>query len=110
MKNLKIFTENIEQEAIDQINQLLEQDAFKDSKIRIMPDVHAGKGCVIGFTGDLGNKVIPNIVGVDIGCGMLCVNLGKQNINLEEFDKIVRGVVPSGREVHKERLIKFNTN
>ena len=108
MKNLKIFTENIEQEAIDQINQLLEQDAFKDSKIRIMPDVHAGKGCVIGFTGDLGNKVIPNIVGVDIGCGMLCVNLGKQNINLEEFDKIVRGVVPSGREVHKERLIKFD--
>lgn len=108
MKNLKIFTENIEQEAIDQINQLLEQDAFKDSKIRIMPDVHAGKGCVIGFTGDLGDKVIPNIVGVDIGCGMLCVNLGKQNINLEEFDKIVRGVVPSGREVHKERLIKFD--
>ena len=108
MKNLKIFTENIEQEAVDQINQLLEQEAFKDSKIRIMPDVHAGKGCVIGFTGDLGNKVIPNIVGVDIGCGMLCVNLGKQNINLEEFDKIVRGVVPSGREVHKERLIKFD--
>lgn len=108
MKNLKIFTDNIEQEAVDQINQLLEQDAFKDSKIRIMPDVHAGKGCVIGFTGDLGNKVIPNIVGVDIGCGMLCVNLGKQNINLEEFDKIVRGVVPSGREVHKERLIKFD--
>lgn len=65
MKNLKIFTNNIEQEAVDQINELLEQDAFKDSKIRIMPDVHAGKGCVIGFTGDLGDKVIPNIVGVN---------------------------------------------
>lgn len=64
MKDLKIFTTNIEDTAVNQINELLEQDAFKDSKIRIMPDVHAGKGCVIGFTGDLGDKVIPNIVGV----------------------------------------------
>ena len=77
MKNLKIFTRNIEDAALNQINELLEQDAFKDAKVRIMPDVHAGKGCVIGFTGDLGDKVIPNIVGVDIGCGMLCVELGK---------------------------------
>ena len=68
MKNLKIFTDNIDEKALQQINTLLEQDAFKDSKIRIMPDVHAGAGCVIGFTGDLGDKVIPNIVGVDIGC------------------------------------------
>ena len=64
MKNVKIFTENIEEEALNQINELVSQEAFKDSKIRIMPDVHAGKGCVIGFTGDLGDKVIPNIVGV----------------------------------------------
>ena len=64
MRDLKIFTTNIEDTAVNQINELLEQDAFKDSKIRIMPDVHAGKGCVIGFTGDLGDKVIPNIVGV----------------------------------------------
>lgn len=74
--NLKIFTKNIEEKAINQINELLEQEAFKDCKIRIMPDVHAGKGCVIGFTGNLGEKVIPNIVGVDIGCGMLCAELG----------------------------------
>lgn len=100
MKNLKIFTNNIEQEAVDQINELLEQDAFKDSKIRIMPDVHAGKGCVIGFTGDLGDKVIPNIVGVDIGCGMLCVELGKVDINLEKLDKVIRECVPSGMNVH----------
>ena len=63
--DLKIFTENIEYEAKSQIYELVKQEAFKDSKIRIMPDVHAGKGCVIGFTGDLGNKVIPNIVGVN---------------------------------------------
>lgn len=66
--NLKIFTNNIEEKAVSQIYQLLEQPAFKDAKIRIMPDVHAGAGCVIGFTANLGDKVIPNIVGVDIGC------------------------------------------
>lgn len=107
MKNLKIFTNNIEQEAIDQINLLLEQEAFKDSKVRIMPDVHAGKGCVIGFTGDLGNKVIPNIVGVDIGCGMLCVDLGKVDLDLEKLDQVIRKYVPSGFNVHDERKVKF---
>ena len=64
MRNLKIFTDNIDEKALQQINTLLEQDVFKNSKVRIMPDVHAGAGCVIGFTGDLGDKVIPNIVGV----------------------------------------------
>lgn len=66
MSDLKIFTKNIEQEAVEQINELLNQEVFKECKVRIMPDVHAGKGCVIGFTADLGDKVIPNIVGVDI--------------------------------------------
>lgn len=108
MKNLKIFTKNIEQEAIDQIDELLNQEAFKDSKIRIMPDVHAGKGCVIGFTGDLGDKVIPNIVGVDIGCGMLCVELGNVDLDLERLDKIIRQYVPSGFEVHDERKTRFD--
>lgn len=107
MKNSKIFTKNIEQEAIDQIDELLNQEAFKDSKIRIMPDVHAGKGCVIGFTGDLGDKVIPNIVGVDIGCGMLCVELGNIDLDLERLDKIIKQYVPSGFEVHDERKYKF---
>ncbi len=107
MKDLKIFTDDIEQEAINQINELLDQEAFKDSKIRIMPDVHAGKGCVIGFTGNLGDKVIPNIVGVDIGCGMLCVELGNIDLDLERLDKIIREYVPSGFEVHDERKYKF---
>ena len=102
MKDLKIFTKNIEEEAIKQINELLEQEAFKDSKVRIMPDVHAGKGCVIGFTGDLGNKVIPNIVGVDIGCGMLCVGLGQADIDLKELDKVIHNYIPSGMNVNEE--------
>ena len=88
MENLKIFTNNIEESAKEQINLLLEQEPFKNCKIRIMPDVHAGKGCVIGFTADLGDKVIPNIVGVDIGCGMLCVELGKVDLlNLSQKDQ-----------------------
>lgn len=108
MKNLKIFTENIEQEAIDQINTLLDQPAFADCKVRIMPDVHAGAGCVIGFTANLGDKVIPNIVGVDIGCGMLTVNLGKIDIDYAKLDAAIRKRVPCGRNVHEGRICKFN--
>lgn len=107
MSDLKIFTKNVEQEAVDQIELLLAQDAFKDCKVRIMPDVHAGKGCVIGFTADLGNKVIPNIVGVDIGCGMLCVSLGRRDINFDELDNVIRSYVPSGRGVHEGRILRF---
>ena len=106
-RNLKIFTSDIEQEAINQIEELLSQDAFKDSKIRIMPDVHSGKGCVIGFTGDLGDKIIPNIVGVDIGCGMLCVELRNVDLDLEKLDSIIRQYVPSGLNVHEKQRYKF---
>ena len=107
-KNLKIFTNNIEQEAINQINLLLEQEPFKNCKVRIMPDVHAGKGCVIGFTADLGDKVIPNIVGVDIGCGMLCVELGKIDLDLEKLDQVINENIPAGRNIREEKLINFD--
>lgn len=108
MKNLKIYTENIEQEAIEQIDLLLEQEPFKDCKVRIMPDVHAGKGCVIGFTADLGEKVIPNIVGVDIGCGMLVIELGKMDIDLQKFDEVVNKYIPSGRNIREQKVATFN--
>lgn len=108
MKNLKIFTDNIEQEAINQINELLEQDAFKDCKVRIMPDVHAGKGCVIGFTANLGDKVIPNIVGVDIGCGMLTTKLGNIDIDLVALDNFIRCTIPYGKNVYDGRIVKFD--
>ena len=101
MSDLKIFTENIEPEALNQIYTLVKQPAFADCKVRIMPDVHAGAGCVIGFTADLGDKVIPNIVGVDIGCGMLTVVLGEEDIDLAALDEIIRKYVPSGRNVHE---------
>lgn len=109
MKNLKIFTENIEQEAVNQIDLLLEQEPFKDCKVRIMPDVHAGKGCVIGFTADLGDKVIPNIVGVDIGCGMLCVELGKidLDLDLEKLDSVINEYIPAGRNIREHSLMIY---
>ncbi len=108
MKDLKIFTENIDNKALEQIDLLLEQEPFKNCKIRIMPDVHAGAGCVIGFTGNLGDKVIPNIVGVDIGCGMLTLDLGDVNLDLQLLDKIIKQFIPSGFKVHNDRKIKFD--
>lgn len=106
--NLKIFTENIEQEAFDQILNLVKQPAFQDCKVRIMPDVHAGKGCVIGFTADLGDKVIPNIVGVDIGCGMFTIKLGKIDIDFAKLDDVIHSKIPSGKNVHDARQVKFD--
>lgn len=104
MSDLKIFTENIEPEALNQIYSLVKQPAFADCKVRIMPDVHAGKGCVIGFTADLGDKVIPNIVGVDIGCGMLTAKIGNCYIDFTKLDEVIRANIPSGRAVRAEEV------
>lgn len=106
--NLKIFTDNIEERAKNQLYTLAKLEAFKDSKIRIMPDVHAGAGCVIGFTGDLGDKVIPNIVGVDIGCGVRVVELGKVDINLKELDEYIKANIPSGLTVNSTIQKEFD--
>ena len=102
--NVKIFTDNVEEQALKQIMELLSIDVFSDKKIRIMPDVHAGAGCVIGFTGNLGDKVIPNIVGVDIGCGMRVVKLGKiSDIDYHAFHEHINANVPSGMWIREEK-------
>ena len=96
--NVKIFTDNIEDLALEQIHRLLSMDAFYGCKIRIMPDVHAGAGCVIGFTGNMGDKVIPNIVGVDIGCGILVQPLVlKTKIDYHAFNEHILYAIPTGR-------------
>jgi len=102
MKNLKIYAKTIEDGAVEQIKKLMNQDSFKNEKVRIMPDVHSGKGCVIGFTSTIGEKIIPTIVGVDLYCGMLLVKLGKIDINLEKIDEIVKEKIPSGFSVHEK--------
>ncbi len=108
--NLKIFTDNIDGKALNQIYTLCKHPAFADCKVRIMPDVHAGAGCVIGFTANLGDKVVPNLVGVDIGCGMLTVCLGKLNIDFNHLDDVIRANIPSGRSAHNSPRIILDRN
>lgn len=102
--DLKIYADNIEPVALNQIYTLLAQPTFLGEKVRIMPDVHAGLGCVVGFTSTMKDKVIPNIIGVDIGCGMLCVELGKVDISFPALDDFIKGHIPSGSEVRREVL------
>lgn len=101
MKDVKIFGSIIEEEARQQIEKLANYEPYKDAKIRIMPDVHAGKGCTIGTTMTITDAITPNLTGVDIGCGMYVVPLGKVDINLENFDKVVNEKIPSGFNIHE---------
>lgn len=103
----KIFTDTVDETALIQINELCNQEFCTNSKVRIMPDVHAGMGCVIGFTADLGEMVIPNIVGVDIGCGMLTVELKDTEISYQSLDDVIRAFIPSGNHIHDGRKIRF---
>lgn len=95
----KIFTDNIDHAALGQLHELDKTGVFKGLPVRIMPDVHAGAGCVIGFTAPVGDKIIPNLVGVDIACGMLCVYVGKVDMDYGRLDKVIRENIPSGRNV-----------
>ena len=97
--DLKIFAKTVEDACRKQVMNLAHQEAFKDAKIRIMPDCHAGKGCTIGFTANLGDKVVPNLVGVDIGCGMYVVYFGQctlSDLQLAAIDGFIHENIPSG--------------
>ncbi len=111
MKNdLKIFTENIEPTAVNQVYTLITQAPFADERVRIMPDVHVGAGCVVGFTSTFSDKIIPNVLGVDLGCGMFTAELGKAKFSLAELDEFIKEKIPCGnnyrKEVNGESLIK----
>ena len=101
------YAKVVEDEAIEQIRRMCDYDFTENSKICIMPDVHAGKGCTIGTTMTVTDKVVPNIVGVDIGCGMYTVNLGNGNIDLEKLDEAAH-FVPSGMNIWEGRQEKFD--
>ena len=103
----KVFAEDLEGTAAVQIKQLCDMEYTKGSKIRIMPDVHAGAGCTIGTTMTIFDKVVPNLVGVDIGCGMETVRLSKKHIELEKLDKLIYEKIPSGMKIRKTPH-KFN--
>ena len=101
------YAKVVEQEAIDQIRTMCDCEFTEGSKIRIMPDVHAGKGCTIGTTMTVTDKAVPNVVGVDIGCGMYTVNLGKVDIDFEKVDAVAHKI-PHGREVWEGRKEHFD--
>ena len=101
------YAKVVEDEAIEQIKRMCDYEFTEDSKIRIMPDVHAGKGCTIGTTMTVIDKAVPNIVGVDIGCGMYTVNLGKIDIDFEKLDEAAH-FIPSGMNIWEGRQKKFD--
>lgn len=96
-----IFTENVEDKAVDQIRTLLDQKFVEGSTIRVMPDVHVGMGCTIGTTMTVDDKIVPNLVGVDIGCGLEVIKIKNKNIELEKLDKLIYNKIPAGFNIRK---------
>ena len=92
----KVYTDMIEPSAYTALLQLCNLKYLKNSRIRIMPDVHAGKGCTIGTTMTIQDRITPAFVGVDIGCGMLCAKIRQKNVDFNELDRVIRENVPSG--------------
>lgn len=103
-----IFAKTFEDEAYEQIEKLVNFEAYHDAKVRIMPDAHAGKGCVVGTTMTISDKVTPNLVGVDIGCGMLTIKLKNERIDFAALDKVIKTKVPGGFNVHKKPVKDFD--
>ncbi|MCR4678162.1 MAG: RtcB family protein [Lachnospiraceae bacterium] len=101
------YAKVVEDEAIEQIRRMCDYAMTEGSKIRIMPDVHSGKGCTIGTTMTIIDKAVPNVVGVDIGCGMYTVNLGQRSIDFEAVDEAAH-YIPSGMNVWEGRQERFD--
>lgn len=97
-----IYTDMVESEAIEQVRRLCDYDFTEGSNIRVMPDVHVGKGCTIGFTMTITDKIVPNLVGVDIGCGMETVEISNKNIELQKLDKLIYEKIPYGKNIRDE--------
>ena len=98
----KVFAGSLDSASEGQILALLEQEFTAGSKIRIMPDAHAGMGCVIGTSMTIIDKAVPNMVGVDIGCGMETVVLDDARVNLPELDSVIKNNVPAGFETRRK--------
>lgn len=96
----KIFTNVVDDASIAQVTELCNQEFCAGSRIRLMPDIHAGAGCTIGTTMTITDKIIPNLVGVDIGCGMHTVRIAEKNLDLEKLDRLIYERIPSGFNIH----------
>ncbi len=98
----KIFTDIVDEASISQVLLLLNQEFTSDSKIRLMPDIHAGSGCTIGTTMTITDKIVPNLVGVDIGWGMETVKIKEKHIELQKLDKLIYEKIPSGFNIREK--------
>lgn len=107
--DLKIYAKTIEAEAQEQVYRMANSEAYSDCKIRIMPDCHAGKGCTVGTVIEIKDRVVPNTVGVDIGCGMLVCELGSVDINLVNLDKIINEKIPYCFASHKSPVTRYDS-
>jgi RNA-splicing ligase RtcB len=96
------FVDELEEKAAAQIQTVCDRDEFSENKIRIMPDVHAGRGCTIGTTMTITDKIVPGMVGVDIGCGMETTELAEREIDFEKLDAVIREHIPAGRNVRDD--------
>lgn len=105
-----VMTDQIEEECVSQLVTLCSQEIFKDSQIRIMPDCHAGKGCVVGFTASIKDRIIPNLVGVDISCSISTYKLDVKEVDFEQLDNVIRKYVPSGMSIRStvSKLVSDN--
>lgn len=104
----KIFTDVVDQQSVAQVLQLCNQEFTTGSKIRLMPDIHAGSGCTIGTTMTITDKVVPNLVGVDIGCGMETIRIKEKHIELQKLDKLIYEKIPSGFQIREKKHKYFN--
>ena len=107
MNTAVCYAKVVEDEAIEQIRRMCDYPMTEGSRIRIMPDVHAGKGCTIGTTMTIEGRAVPNVVGVDIGCGMYTVRLAEKEIDFEKLDEAAH-FIPSGYHVWDGRLERFD--
>lgn len=100
----KVFTDVVDNESISQVINLLNHPYVQGSKVRMMPDIHAGAGCTIGTTMTISDKICPNLVGVDIGCGMNVARIREDHIDLKKLDEVIRREIPSGFSIHSQAV------
>lgn len=107
---MKIFAKTVEDKVLEQLQTVMDARLFDNDKIKIMPDTHAGKGCVIGFTAPLQERIVPNLVGVDIGCGIMTYNIGKRDIDYKALDRFIKQNIPSGVDIRKDLSVWNKVN
>ena len=104
----KVFTDVVDNESISQVINLLNQPYAEGAHVRMMPDIHAGAGCTIGTTMTIKDKICPNLVGVDIGCGMETIKIKEDHIEPQKLDTVIRDGIPSGFSI-RDKAHRFSS-